>query len=425
MSSRQCIPISPGHTTRRHRNPRFSRVRPATRTSPFILDQSQPHHWQSQLNNMNINITKPFIYTVLFFLALCLASYIASAQAADTRTVNLQLSAGPDRPASESNLSLVEALRLAMDRNRDIRIAGLDVARAGEDRKVARSISLPAAGVNGQVSHYFMLPPFFGFGGNNAGGNSGNGSGDKVPYGRFGGKDQFTATLWVTQSLYNPSARPSRIRAELTEKQSRSLLGDQQAIVAADVRRTYLQVLVLGERIRLQKESLGRNQKALADAKSLLAQGRALRVDTLRAFTSVKNLEPDLLRLSYAIEVGKLRLKTLVGIDSSREIVLSDSLGLPERTPIPPDAEVYAEAVKNRPDLQALALQPGIDEQQERLAAAARKPSVSLVGQYNVQTQAGRFDYFNSYYPSTPFAGATVSVPLFNGNANLARARAA
>lgn len=214
-------------------------------------------------------------------------------------------------------------------------------------------------------------------------------------------------------------------RAQKTEEQKKFLLGDQQTAVTAAVRQGYLLILVLGERIRLQQESITRNQKALADARSLLAQGRAIRVDTLRAFTSLKNLEPDLLRLSSAIEVGKLRLKTLMGIDSARDITLSDSLVLPASEAIPGEQDVYAEALKNRPDLKALALQEGIDLQQIRLSEAARKPSVSLVGQYNVQTQANRFNYFDAFYPSTPYVGAQVAIPLFTGNANLARIREA
>ena len=111
------------------------------------------------------------------------------------------------------------------------------------------------------------------------------------------------------------------------------------------------------ERIKLQKESLARNEKALQDAKSLLAQGRAFRVDTLRAYTSVKNLEPDLLKLSYAIEVGKQQLRALTGLDSLQEIELTDSLVLSETATVLSEEEVYNEARLHRADLQSLDLQ--------------------------------------------------------------------
>jgi len=368
------------------------------------------------------NISKNLLYTILVFLILCLASYLAGAQPLQRgrmQSINEALQSGSRaQQTGPLSLSLEEALSLAMGHNREIKLASLDVERSGQEKIIAKSLSLPSAGLNGQVDHYFLAPVFFGFGNTTT-------TGDKIPYGRFGGKDQFSATFWVAQPLYNAASKPSQRRSEKAEVQSRLLLRDQQTETSARIRQIYLQVLVLRERIRLQRESLSRNQKALDDARSLLAQGRALRVDTLRAFTSVRNLEPDLLRLSYSIEVGKLQLKTLIGVDSLQDIELRDSLVLPAAEALPTEEEVYADAEKNRPDLQALALQTAIDDQQVLITAAAKKPSVSLVGQYQVQTQASKFNYFNSLYPSTPFVGAQVSVPLFSGFSNQARIREA
>ncbi len=131
-----------------------------------------------------------------------------------------------------------------------------------------------------------------------------------------------------------PPPNPELFNAQLQERQSRLSAIDKETDIAALLKQTYIRILVLHERIKLQNESLARNEKALQDAKSLLAQGRALRVDTLRAYTSVKNLEPDLLKLSYAIEVGKQQLRTLTGLDSLQEIELTDSLILPETAPV-------------------------------------------------------------------------------------------
>lgn len=334
-----------------------------------------------------------FLYTVLAFLTICVISYIANAQS--------------------QQLSLKEAVSLAINNNREVKVARLDVDRSAEQVRIAKSVSLPSAGIGAQVGHYFSAPAFFGF--------DGDSHADKVSYARFGGKDQAIATLSVVQPLINTAARPGIQRSRLEQSASRINVAGREADIAASVKQTYLQLLVLKERINLQQESLNRNQKALEDSRSLLAQGRALRVDTLRAYTSVKNLEPDLLQLSNAIEVGKLQLKTLLGIDSLRDIQLSDSLALPPARNIPTEEEVYGEAGKTRADLQVLALQPQINDQQIKLAAAAMKPTVNLVGQYQLQTQVNRFNYFNGYYPSTPFLGAQLVVPIFSGFSNAAK----
>jgi outer membrane protein TolC len=346
-----------------------------------------------------MTLKKAFIYTFLVFGLITLISYIASAQ--------------------PKQLSLKEALNLTLSNNREIRISSLDVDRSEQLTQVAKSATLPSAGISAQVYHYFYEAPFFGIG------NNGGGS-DKIAYDRFGGKDQAGATAWITQPVYNAATKPGIIQAKLQERQSRLSVLDKKTDIAALLKQTYIRILVLHERIKLQNESLARNKKALQDAKSLLAQGRALRVDTLRAYTSVKNLEPDLLKLSLAIEVGKQQLRTLTGLDSLQEIELTDSLVLPETAPVFfKEEEVYNEARLHRADLQSLDLQQQASEQQIRIAAAAMKPSVSLTAQYLIQTQTNKFDYFNAFYPSTPFVGAQFSVPIFNGNSNKARVKKA
>jgi len=345
-----------------------------------------------------MTLKKAFIYTIIGSIFLFLFSYIATAQS--------------------KKLTLKEALALTMANNREVKISSLDIDRSQQQIDIAKSQSLPSVGINGQVAHYFNAPAFFGFGTSSTGN-------EKINYGRFGGKDQVAATLYVNQPLYNAGIKPGLQYARLLQKQSDLLHTGKKTEIAALLKQTYIQVLVLNERIKLQRESLVRNEKALQDARSLLAQGRALRVDTLRAYTSVKNLEPELLKLSYSVDVGKQQLKTLTGIDPSQEIEISDSLIVPAVQGQFTETEVYAAAKQHRPDLQVLDLQQQLGDQQIKLANAATKPVVSATGQYLLQSQTNRFDYFNAYYPSTTFVGVQLAVPIFSGFSNKAKIRQA
>jgi outer membrane protein TolC len=141
----------------------------------------------------------------------------------------------------------------------------------------------------------------------------------------------------------------------------------------------------------------------------------------LRAYTSVKNLEPDILKLNYALTVGKQQLVTLIGLDSLQDIQLTDSLYLQQGEQIPVETDIYEEAKTKRPDLQVLAVEQQINDQQILQAKAQRLPVVSLVGQYQVQSQAKGVNFFDAYWPSASFAGAQVTVPLFTGYRNQAR----
>ena len=319
---------------------------------------------------------------------------------------------------AQQKLSLNDAVTLAVEHNPEIEASNLEIEKSKQQKIISRSLFLPSVTASAQANHYFKLNPFFGFG-------EAAPEGGKIPYGRFGGEDQFAALLSAVQPLYNPQAFPSIRHSRLKEEESRLELNATRVSTLSAVKQTYLQILVLNERIKLQRESINRNQRVLKDARSLFIQGKGLRVDTLRAYTSVKNLEPDLLRLNYAIETSKLQLKALIGIDSVQDIVLSDSLFLPDPGTIPEEEEVYNAAKNNNPSYRLLNLQEQLNEQQVSIASAARLPVVSAVGQYQLQSQTNNFEYGNAHYPSASFVGLQLSVPLFTGLSNQAKVKQA
>lgn len=318
---------------------------------------------------------------------------------------------------AQQQLSIGEALSLALANNPELRQSSLDVRKAHEEKVIARSLFLPTVYAGAQANHYFRLPAFFGFGENSEGG--------KIPYGRFGGDDQFAASIAAVQPLYNPLAFPSQQHAQLRQRESSLTAKAKEVEVLAEVKDTYLRILVLQERIRLTQESINRNKKVLQDARLLFLQGKGLRVDTLRAYTSVKNLEPDLVKLTYAVETAKLELRNLVGTELQEHFVLTDSLTIPVPEEAPSEESVYEEVINNNPAFQVLKLQNELEKQRVRVASAYRKPSLSLVGQYQVQSQTNNFEYGSAHYPSSAFMGLQLSVPLFTGLSAQARVKQA
>ena len=61
---------------------------------------------------------------------------------------------------------------------------------------------------------------------------------------------------WITQPVYNAATRPGIINAKLQERQSRLSATDKETDIAALLKQTYIRILVLHERIKLQNESL-------------------------------------------------------------------------------------------------------------------------------------------------------------------------
>lgn len=320
--------------------------------------------------------------------------------------------------AGAQDLSLDDAINLAKANNPELKVTQFEIEKANQGRIVARSLFLPTVNVNAQVSHYFQLPAFFGFGENAEGG--------KIPYGRFGGKDQLAAGITAFQPLYFPASYPTLKRAQIQQEQSVLASRAKQIEILSQIKLNYLQIVIIEERIKIAKETISRNERVLQDSKSLFLQGKGLRVDTLRAYTAVKNLQPDLVKLSYASETLKLRLKSLIGLDSLSDIHLSDSLRVPQVDDLSNEQAVYDEVLSSNPTHQLLKMQELNDRQGVKVASAQRLPVLGLVGQYQLQSQTSQFEYGNAHYPSSSFVGLQLSVPVFSGwslNAKVKQAR--
>lgn len=313
--------------------------------------------------------------------------------------------------AQNQSLSLKQAIEQAKAHNRDLRIDSQNISKSKQQTEITKGLLLPNISLTGQFQRYFQRPVFFGL-------TSGSTS-EGVGYSRFGGQEITGAQVTLVQPLYNSGTKYEIQRRKLLEKQSQLSYQEREVDVIARVKQNYVQLLVLQERLKLQKESIVRNQKALADSRSLLAQGRALRVDTLRAYTSVKNLEPDVLRLTYALQISQQQLSVLIGHEAETEYLLSDSLQFNASDVMPDENNTFVTSLQNRPDFQNLTLTKEINDKQIELYRSVRLPVVSFISQYQLQTQTNNFRFDHAGWPPVFYTGVQFAIPLFSGMQNV------
>ncbi len=319
--------------------------------------------------------------------------------------------------AQTGPLSLEQAIQRSKQQNRLLKADSLNIAAAQQQVRVSKSQLLPQVGLGAQLDHYFQRPVAFGFGTASSPG--------KIPSMRLGGDQQLSASLGLVQPIFAPGASAQLAGSRLEEEKSRLGYAFTEADVVAEVKRTYLRILVLQKRLHLQEESIVRNRKALDDARSLLAQGRALRIDTLRSYTTLRNLEPEVLRIGYAIALSEQQLNLLMGKPVTEAVVLNDSLSFNAAEQIPADSSLYSNSLARRADVRMLDLDRSIREREISVARSAFLPSVNLVSQYQLATQTNRFRLADASYPPVFFVGAQVSVPLFAGFGRSSRVKKA
>lgn len=322
----------------------------------------------------------------------------------------LVLLAFQGRAQTVKRISLPEALVMASKGNRQVQIQVLEEMRQKGFTKEMQSQMLPSITAGGSYLRYFdrqviFLPGYFA------------GTTKPVQDVAVGGKNAFSGLVSASQPLLNEGARKQVKAALYDEKIQREKTADLEAGLGEQISIGYFNMLFMQSQINLQQQSLTRNEKALRDTRSLFAQGRSLKADTLRAFIAVENLKSSISYLRNNLEVAGIHLKRLIGMDDSTAIELSDTLTAESPAMASHelgDAIETAEQLRNDITIRKLLAQ----KKQIMLAGAkaAQLPQVFAIGQYQLQAQADNFKLGQYVWPPTSFVGVQVNVPIFTGN---------
>lgn len=322
----------------------------------------------------------------------------------------LLLFSGKALHAQEKELSLAEALAMAAKGNKELQIQTLEEIRYNELTRETNSGLLPSISAAAGYSRYFdrqviFLPGSFA------------GTDKAVQDVAVGGKNAFNGFLSLNQPVFMQNARRLKEAAVINEKIQKEKTTDLESQLAFQISASYFDLLLMNNQLNLQQQSLSRNNRALVDTRALFAQGRSMKVDTLRSYIAVENLKSSISYLRNNIEVSGIQLKRLIGLNEGAEIKPSDSLNVEHD-----QAEFYTldQALKtaelNRHDIRLQKLSIEQEEKQLSASKADRLPQASIIGQYQLQAQADHLNLGSYTVPRTSFLGFQVTVPIFNGN---------
>lgn len=345
-------------------------------------------------------------------------------------------------------LPLAEALTLALDRNRDIREARLQVEEAAGVVTEAWSNVYPrvdlSAGLTRNISPPVSFLPRVFF-------EPTADPGELVPV-SFGLDNVWSSTLSLEQPLFEAQAfigvgAASRFRS----LQDEQLRGTIQEVVTR-VRTTYYELLMAEEQARLIQRSLERVVESLDETRALRQSGLASEFDVLRLEVELANLTPQLRRAANAALRVERELVTELDLPEGTRLQPEGTLSRldpddlaandpPNRrllelvgvrpgevAPAPRDAATL-EALLNRAAVtSSTLLQAGLDEELKLAELRAEQadflPRVALFGTYQIQAQQdGGLDFFGSSAQRGygRLLGIQVSVPVFTGFQRTAR----
>lgn len=307
----------------------------------------------------------------------------------------------PPAPAADG-LSLEQAVQLALQNDNAHRLRRLEVEQY-RYRKWQNFSFLPQVTLDGlktlkEKLQSIEMPPFF--------------PGQETQVVTLDFTKNYEFTLQVVQPVFTGGKLWLAWKnAELDLRQARERERDSADATILAVRKTYCNILVLTELIRVHSEAL-----ELAEAgRRTVAQnhelGLASRYDLLRAETALNAARPDLTRSRNLLRSAWDALRVLIGRPEPQPLVLTDTL---EFRPFPLDLDTARRrALHRRSELVQLRLEKRKTDNLLRLGWAQYVPDFSIVARYNFRSDVFRFrpHTWESYYSIY----LSMHFPIFTG----------
>jgi len=352
-------------------------------------------------------------FFIPLFLTLCLAWPAFAETKPETEA---EMPVGSEQPkAAPLVISLDDAVRIGLQHNRQLEIARLDKRMAGQ--KVRESWAEVLPHLSSSLTYTRTLKPSVIFLPSTIFGGTGGTQAIEIS-----SDNSSVASLNLNQNIFKLSAFAGIKASGLVREISDESYRNTNAEVVTSIRRAYYDVLIAAENRKLVEQSIARWEQAQRDTDALFRQGVAADIDTLKAWLSVENLKPDLIRARHGESIAATKLKVVMGIEQDTPLALSDSLAFTE-IPVPQGvAAAYREALDNRPDLRSLGLQVEAEDEKVTAARSEGLPVLSAFGQLQAQTQFDDDTALDSTrWPVSSSVGLQLSVPIFSGFATSSR----
>ena len=337
-------------------------------------------------------MTAPRLLLTLAVATLCAASMVRSASAQEERGVPAE---------SRIEVSLDQAIRLALERNPVAIAARSELDVAGADVLEARGAWLPAINANSSFT------------------NSSNQRFDQAT-GRLV-SESYTAQLQASYDLFTGGRRlAERNRAVAGLRAAEAQSRNQRFETILETSRLFYEAAAAAEIVAAGEQRLDRARRQLEFADTRLRLGTATRSDALRAELELANAEVVLLDAETALRSSWLNLGRQIGEPAGAE---PRAYALPDTAPaMAPVAALIA---------WALARSPAVLSSSAELEQA-RATRWTSYGAYlpSLRATAG-YDWFAFDFPPDDQSWSlrlTASIPLFDNfarEADLARASAA
>ncbi len=313
----------------------------------------------------------------------------------------------PEQDTAAQRITLEEAIKLAMERNPELRTARLEVDRADSRVMEAIGTALPALDLTGRYTHALEKPVFFLPDFTNLA------SGKTVPV-KIGSNFSMEGTIAAKQILFNGAVFVGVGAASIYSNLARDLYVARQVETVTKVRKAFYSAALAGEALTMMRQNLATAEDNLQNVRLLRSQGVLSEYEELRASLGVANLQPAVLQseANYGLSLDNLR--NVIGLDASTSIRVDDPLTFQavDDTVV---ANAEALMLDVNPNLQAVKRQMNLNDAAVFAERSSYLPIVSAFGQYQFQAANNEFNFSRRDFIRSSQVGISVSLNVFQG----------
>lgn len=347
------------------------------------------------------------LYRILFFILVFLAPIFA--QSVNTVKINLD-----------------QAIRLALQNNREIKVAKMDVEKARAAVAEAFGYALPSVDFSASFTHFLQKPrmafPDFKAMLNNATYGVLFQEG-LLPYDpskflpldfklqTFARTNSYQAEAKITQILFNSAVIRGIGASEIYLNLSRENLKRSVAETIFNVKKAFYGVLLTQKLYDIARSRFLNAEEHLKNIKAMRAQGLLSDFVEMQATVQVENIRPILLQLQNAHIDALNGLKIVLKMDQDTPLEIIGSMEY-RQEPLPDEKDLISEAKEQNLTLHTLKIKKQLDDELTAVDRGGYWPTLAAFGNY---TYAGTGEGWDFQHYTSSTVGVSLSINLFQG----------
>ena len=318
--------------------------------------------------------------------------------------VSIMLIAEPARAQDTDSLSLHQAVTLALQNSRDVKLAQVQYSVALGEVHVAKAEFLPNLYTGSGLAYTHGFPA--------------------LP----GGQPPSIFELDYTEAFFNPLLKGQQHAAEDRARNRKLELDRIKDDVTVRTASTYLELAKIRHSLDLLRAEQASGGKILQAIRDRVAANQELPIEITRTQLTVARVEESIVKLEDRGDFLESQLRDLTGIPETHtlEVEPADESFNEKLATAQSESEIEEMAIQNDQSLAEAEIERAAREHMYKGEKGSYWPTVNIVGEYSILSKFNNYsEFYKQFERNNINVGVQIQIPVFSSktHANVALAK--